>query len=157
MVQKAVFGAGCFWGVELEFSKLPGVVATQVGYGGGKIERPTYDDVCSGTTDHTEIVEISFDPAKISYQALVEKFFSLHDPTQLNRQGPDIGHQYRSVIFFQDAGQENIARAVRTELSAANRYAHPIMTAVEPAPVFWPAEEYHQQYLAKQGRGACHI
>lgn len=156
-MQTALFGAGCFWGIELAFSQMPGVVATKVGYSGGDLQNPRYDDVCSGTTGHTEVVQVSFDPAKISYHDLVEKFFTLHDPTQLNRQGPDIGHQYRSVVFTLDAEQEQMARAVRTQLSASNRYKHPVVTAIEPAPVFWPAEEYHQQYLVKQGRGACQI
>jgi peptide-methionine (S)-S-oxide reductase len=156
-MQTALFGAGCFWGIELAFSQTPGVVATKVGYSGGDLQNPRYDDVCSGTTGHTEVVQVSFDPDKISYHDLVEKFFTLHDPTQLNRQGPDIGHQYRSVVLTLDAEQEQIAREVRTQLSASNRYKHPVVTAIEPAPVFWPAEEYHQQYLAKQGRGACQI
>lgn len=152
---QALFGAGCFWGVEQSFSELPGVTATQVGYAGGTTERPTYDDVCNGTSGHTEVALVTFDPALVSYQTLVEKFFALHDPTQLNRQGPDIGHQYRSVIFFYDAEQEATARAVRTALTTANRYPHPIVTAIEPAPTFWPAEEYHQRYLQKRGGGAC--
>lgn len=156
-MQTALFGAGCFWGIELAFSQTPGVVATKVGYSGGDLQNPRYDDVCSGTTGHTEVVQVTFDPARISYHDLVEKFFTLHDPTQLNRQGPDIGHQYRSVVLTLDAEQEQIAREVRTQLSASNRYKHPVVTAIEPASIFWPAEEYHQQYLAKQGRGTCQI
>lgn len=156
-MQTAIFGAGCFWGVELTFSQLPGVVATEVGYSGGQTTHPTYDDICSGTTGHTEVVRVTFDPGQVSYQELVTKFFTLHDPTQLNRQGPDIGHQYRSVILTADAEQDRTARAVRTQLSAENRYAHPIVTAIEPAPTFWAAEAYHQQYLAKQGRGTCRV
>lgn len=156
-VQQAIFGAGCFWGVEQAFLETPGVTATQVGYSGGATERPTYDDVCSGTTGHTEVVLVQFDPAKLSYQQLVERFFAIHDPTQLNRQGPDIGHQYRSVIHFFDAEQEHTAREVRTALSTANRYAHPIVTAIEPAAPFWPAEEYHQKYVQKHGGGGCHV
>lgn len=154
-MQQAIFGAGCFWGVEQAFLETPGVIDTQVGYSGGATERPTYDDVCSGTTGHTEVVLVQFDPAKISYQALVERFFAIHDPTQLNRQGPDIGHQYRSVIHVVDAAQDETARTVRTALSQSNRYAHPIATAVEPAAPFWPAEEYHQKYHQKQGGGCC--
>jgi len=155
-LQQAMFGAGCFWGVEQAFATLAGVTATQVGYAGGELERPSYDDVCSGTTGHAEVVLVQFDPAQISYQALVEKFFALHDPTQLNRQGPDVGKQYRSVIFVCDAAQEETARAVRTALTTANRYPHPIVTAIEPAPTFWPAEEYHQKYFQKHG-GSCHV
>lgn len=154
-IKQAIFGAGCFWGVEQEFSQMAGVVATQVGYSGGTVERPTYDDVCSGASGHTEAVLVQYDPAQVSYQALVEKFFALHDPTQLNRQGPDIGHQYRSVIHFSDAEQEDIARAVRTALTTANRYKHPIVTAIEPAGTFWPAEDYHQKYLQKRGSSSC--
>lgn len=155
-MQQAIFGAGCFWGVEQAFGAMAGVLQTQVGYTGGALERPTYDDVCSGTSGHTEVVLVQFDPAQISYQALVDKFFILHDPTQLNRQGPDIGHQYRSVIHFFDAEQEETARSVRTALTTANRFKHPIVTAIEPAPPFWPAEEYHQKYLEKHAGGACH-
>ena len=131
-LQQAMFGAGCFWGVEQAFATLSGVTATQVGYAGGEVERPSYDDVCSGTTGHAEVVLVQFDPAQISYQALVEKFFALHDPTQLNRQGPDVGKQYRSVIFVFDAAQEETARAVRTALTTANRYPHP--TSLAPSP-----------------------
>ena len=156
-LQQAMFGAGCFWGVELAFGRVPGVAQTQAGYSGGVTERPGYDDVCSGTTGHTEVVLVLFDPAHVSYQTLVETFFTLHDPTQLNRQGPDVGHQYRSVIFTFDAEQEATARAVRTALSAAGRFKHPIVTAIEAAPKFWPAEDYHQKYLQKQGRGSCQI
>ena len=156
-METAVFGAGCFWGVEHGFSQIPGVGATKVGYSGGHTEAPRYEDVCSGTTGHTEVVEVKFDPNLISYQQLVEKFFTLHDPTQLNRQGPDIGHQYRSVIFTLNAEQDQVARAVRTQLSATNRYKHPIVTAIEAAQTFWPAEDYHQHYVQKQGQAACHI
>lgn len=151
--QQALFGAGCFWGVETAFTETPGVTATQVGYCGGNLDRPTYDDVCSGTSGHTEVVLVQFDPAKISYQALLERFFAIHDPTQLNRQGPDIGHQYRSVIHFFDAEQEHMARDFRTALSASGKHRHPIVTAIEPAPTFWPAEEYHQKYHQKHGGG----
>lgn len=154
--QQALFGAGCFWGVEQAFMDTPGVTATQVGYCGGNLDRPTYDDVCSGTTGHTEVVLVHFDPAKISYQALVERFFAIHDPTQLNRQGPDIGHQYRSVIHVYDAEQEHTAREVRTTLSASGKHSHPIVTAIEPAPAYWPAEEYHQKYHQKHG-GGCRV
>lgn len=156
-MQTALFGAGCFWGVELNFSEMPGVVATAVGYSGGTTTKPGYEDVCSGTTGHVEVVQVTFDPLKISYRDLVKKFFDLHDPTQMNRQGPDIGQQYRSVIFAADAGQDQVACAVLEELTAAKRYPRPIATTIEPAAIFWPAEEYHQHYLAKQGRGACGI
>jgi peptide-methionine (S)-S-oxide reductase len=156
MRERAIFGAGCFWGVQERFSALPGVLATTVGYAGGALPQPTYDAVCSGTSGHTEVVQVEFDPTVLTYQTLVETFFALHDPTQLNRQGPDIGHQYRSVIHCFDGAQEATARVVRTALTAANRYAHPIVTAIEPAVTFWPAEAYHQHYFKKNGGGGCH-
>lgn len=155
-MQQAMFGAGCFWGVELAFSRMPGVAATKAGYSGGDTERPSYEDVCGGLTGHAEVVLVNFDPARIGYRALVEQFFALHDPTQLDRQGPDIGAQYRSVIFAFDADQENTAHAVIAQLTAARRFPRLIATKIEPAQTFWPAEEYHQQYLAKQGRDSCH-
>ena len=155
--QQALFGAGCFWGVETAFTETPGVTATQVGYCGGNLDRPTYDDVCSGTSGHTEVVLVQFDPAKISYQALLERFFAIHDPTQLNRQGPDVGDQYRSGIWTVDEGQKKVAEEVLGELKTRKDFGEkPIVTIVESAKTFWPAEEYHQEYLAKNG-AACHV
>lgn len=154
-MEKATFGAGCFWGVQLAFDQTPGVVKTAVGYCGGKREHPTYAQVCSDATGHAEVVEIEFDPAVISYQALVEKFFDLHDPTQLNRQGPDIGSQYRSVVFVHSPEQQVVAEAVKAAIGP--QHARPVVTAIEPAKPFWPAEEYHQKYLQKRGRASCGI
>lgn len=148
-----LFGAGCFWGVQSTFDALPGVVATRVGYAGGTVAEPTYELVCTGQTGHAEVVEVTFDPAIIPFEALVHHFFALHDPTQINRQGPDIGTQYRSVIFVTSDEQNATARAViANELSRRS-----IVTRIEPAPDFWPAEEYHQKYLARRGRGSCVI
>lgn len=152
-VAQAMFGAGCFWGVQSAFDALPGVLKTQVGYAGGRRENPSYEQVCSDATGHAEVVWLEFDPAKISYETLVQHFFSLHDPTQLNRQGPDIGSQYRSVIFTYDDRQSELAAALRDGL----KLARPVVTQIVPAPAFWPAEEYHQKYLAKRGRNACHF
>jgi peptide-methionine (S)-S-oxide reductase len=156
-MEKATFGAGCFWGVEVRFGQIPGVVETAVGYEGGKLARPTYKDVCTDLTGHAEVVELDFDPAKVSYETLVRAFFELHDPTTLNRQGPDYGHQYRSAIFFHSPEQEATAKKVIEELSAAKRFARPIVTEVVPAQTFWRAEEYHQKYLEKRGAVSCHI
>ena len=149
----ATFGAGCFWGVEAAFRRLEGVTATRVGYAGGKTESPTYDDVCSGATGHAEVVEVTFEPGTVSYEDLLELFWDCHDPTQLDRQGPDVGTQYRSAIFVH--GGEQAAAAVASRDRAAERHDRPIATRIEPAPGFWPAEEYHQQYLAKRGQDAC--
>lgn len=156
-MEKATFGAGCFWGVEAEFGRMPGVVETAVGYEGGALEQPTYKDVCTDRTGHAEVVELTFDPAKVSYQRLVEAFFGLHDPTQLNRQGPDWGAQYRSAIFFHSPGQQETATKVIEQLTAAGKFSKPIVTQVVPAETFWRAEEYHQKYLAKRGAVSCHI
>ena len=157
-IEKATFGAGCFWGVEAEFAALPGVTATAVGYEGGSLERPTYDDVCTDTTGHAEVVEIDFDPVKIGYEQLLNAFFALHDPTTLNRQGPDWGTQYRSAIFYHTAEQEEEARAKIEALTAVGRYKPKrIVTQVAPAQTFWRAEEYHQRYLEKRGMSSCHI
>lgn len=156
-MEKATFGAGCFWGVEVAFQQLPGVVETAVGYAGGTQENPTYKEVCTDRTGHAEVVEITFDPAKISYSALLDAFFSLHDPTQLNRQGPDWGTQYRSVIFFHSPEQEQIARATIERLTKERKFPKPIVTQVVPAQTFWRAEEYHQKYLEKRGATSCHI
>lgn len=154
---KATFAAGCFWGVEARFQQLPGIVETAVGYEGGQLASPSYKDVCTDTTGHAEAVEIDYDPAQISYEQLLEAFFSLHDPTQLNRQGPDWGTQYRSVIFFHSPEQEVAAKATIARLTAEKRFPKPIVTQVVPAQTFWRAEEYHQKYLQKRGVLSCHI
>ena len=156
-MEKATFGAGCFWGVEARFQQTPGVVETAVGYEGGSLNNPTYKDVCTDRTGHAEVVELSFDPAKIGYEAVLDLFFELHDPTQVNRQGPDWGEQYRSVIFFHTPEQESAARATIVRLEASHRFAKPIATQVVQATAFWRAEEYHQKYLEKRGALSCHI
>lgn len=153
--EKATFGAGCFWGVESAFRDIPGVVDAAVGYEGGTLVNPRYEDVCTDETGHAEVVELTFDPAKVSYEKLVEAFFGLHNPTTLNRQGPDVGNQYRSVIFFHSPAQERVAREVLQR--AQPRFQKPIVTLVEPAQTFYKAEDYHQQYLAKRGLKHCHI
>jgi peptide-methionine (S)-S-oxide reductase len=156
--EKATFAAGCFWGVESSFAALPGVTATAVGYEGGSLARPSYKDVCTDQTGHAEVVELDFDPAQISFEQLLDAFFALHDPTTLNRQGPDRGTQYRSAVFFHSSEQEAQARAKIQQLTAEGRFApKPIVTQVEPAQTFWRAEDYHQQYLAKRGQASCHI
>ena len=155
--EKATFGAGCFWGVEEAFRHLPGVVDTAVGFMGGTLANPTYEDVCTGRTGHAEVVEVTYDPAQVSYQDLLDLFWSIHDPTTPNRQGPDVGTQYRSVIFYHTPEQEAAARASKQEVERSGRFRRPIVTAIEPAGTFWRAEEYHQQYLAKHGRGHCRI
>ena len=156
MMEKATFGAGCFWGVEVRFRELDGVGDAAVGYMGGEVESPTYEQVCTDTTGHAEVVEVVFDPEQISYEQLVREFFSLHDPTQVNRQGPDVGHQYRSVVFVHDDEQQRIAERVKRDLDDSGRFSRPIATVIEPAATFWRAEEYHQQYLARRG-GTCSI
>ncbi|HZS82235.1 MAG TPA: peptide-methionine (S)-S-oxide reductase MsrA [Stellaceae bacterium] len=156
-MEKATFGAGCFWGVEAEFRKLPGVVETAVGYSGGTTANPSYEDVCSDETGHAEVVEVTFDPAKIGYEQLLDVFWNAHDPTTLNRQGPDIGSQYRSAIFTHSPEQEAAARASKARLEASGRFRRPIVTEIVPAGPFWRAEEYHQQYLEKRGLAACHV
>lgn len=156
-IEKATFGAGCFWGVEARFAEMPGVIDTAVGYEGGDLEHPTYKEVCTDRTGHAEVVDIAFDPSRISYDELLDAFFALHDPTQVNRQGPDWGSQYRSVVFTQNEEQERLAKAKIAELNATGAYRRPIATQVEPARTFWKAEEYHQRYLEKRGMVACHI
>jgi peptide-methionine (S)-S-oxide reductase len=151
--KKATFGAGCFWGVEAAFRQLDGVTKTEVGYEGGTLDRPTYEDVCSHTTHHAEVVEVTYDPERISYDELLDVFWRKHDPTQLNRQGWDVGDQYRSVVFAHDEEQRTAAEASK-EREQAN-WRRPIVTVVEPAQTFWPAEDYHQQYLEKRGRATC--
>jgi methionine-S-sulfoxide reductase len=150
--QIATFGAGCFWQVEEELRRLDGVLETAVGYEGGHVENPTYEQVCTGTTGHTEVCQVTFDPARVSYEELLEKYLALHDPTQLNRQGPDVGFQYRSVIFVHSDEQGEAARRVLER--AQERFRDPIVTAIEPAAPFWRAEEYHQCYLEKRQGGA---
>jgi len=154
---KATFGAGCFWGVEATFRQTQGVTDAAVGYAGGETENPTYKQVCSGTTGHAEVVEVEYDPQQITYEQLLEAFFKLHDPTTLNRQGPDIGSQYRSAIFFHTPEQGAAAKAMVEQLDASDRFARPITTEVAPAPVFWRGEEYHQRYFEKNGGGSCAI
>jgi peptide-methionine (S)-S-oxide reductase len=151
--QKATFGAGCFWGVEAAFRQLDGVTKTEAGYEGGNLENPTYEDVCSHTTGHAEVVQVTYDPERISYDDLLQVFWGKHDPTQLNRQGWDVGDQYRSVIFFHD--QEQQEAAARSKAEEQTRHAQPVVTQIEPAQVFYVAEDYHQQYLEKRGRSTC--
>ena len=156
-MEKATFGAGCFWGVEATFRSIPGVVSTLVGYCGGKTDNPTYQDVCTDTTGHAEVVEITFDPAQLPYEQLLETFWKLHAPTTPNRQGPDVGSQYRSVIFFHSPAQETAARAARERLDQSGKFRHPVVTQIVPAAPFYKAEEYHQRYLEKRGLASCHI
>ena len=146
--ETATFGAGCFWQVEMAYKETPGVIETAVGYEGGHVDNPTYEQVCSGTTGHAEVTQVTFDPEQVSYEELVEKFWAVHDPTQLNRQGPDVGDQYRTVIFTQSNEQAEVAR--RSLEAAQTRFADPIVTTIEPATGFWRAEEYHQCYLQKR-------
>jgi peptide-methionine (S)-S-oxide reductase len=155
---KATFGAGCFWGVEMSFRRLDGVTDAAVGYAGGHTDNPTYHDVCGPGTGHAEVVEVEYDPARIGYEELLDAFFEMHDPTQVNRQGPDIGDQYRSVIFFHDSEQRAAAEKAKAELDASGRLARPVATLIEPAPTFWRAEEYHQRYIEKRGgHGGCAV
>ena len=153
----ATFGAGCFWGVEAAFRNVEGVTATAVGYEGGRADRPTYELVCAHTTGHAEVVQVEFDPQKVGYEQLLDVFWHEHDPTQLDRQGPDVGDQYRSVIFFHDEDQEKAARAALEAEEGSGRHRRPIVTQVVPAETFWPAEDYHQQYLEKRGLATCRI
>ena len=154
-MEKLTFGAGCFWHVEEEFRQVAGVTATQVGYMGGTKENPTYEEVCSHTTGHAEVVEVIYDPGRVSYDELLRVFWDCHDPTQLNRQGPDVGSNYRSVIFWHTPAQEAAAlRSLEAE-ERSGRHRRPIVTEIIPATTFWRAEEYHQQYLAKRGTGSC--
>ena len=155
-LQKATFGAGCFWGVEAEFRQLPkGVVSTAVGYEGGTMKNPTYRDVCTDRTGHAEVVEVEYDPEKVSYEDLLKVFWANHDPTTLNRQGPDVGTQYRSVIFYHTPEQQAAALASKEKLEKSGRYRRPIVTEIVPATSFYRAEEYHQQYLEKRGLSSC--
>ena len=154
---KATFAAGCFWGVEATFRQLPGVISTRVGYTGGNTANPTYKQVCTDTTGHAEAVEIDYDPAKLSYDKLLKVFWENHDPTQLNRQGPDWGKQYRSAIFFHTPEQETAAKASKEQLEKSHRFSKPVVTQIVPAVTFFEAEDYHQQYLEKKGLASCHI
>jgi peptide-methionine (S)-S-oxide reductase len=153
----ATFAAGCFWGVEAAFRQVPGVTATRVGYTGGTTTNPTYKQVCTDRTGHAEAVEVSYDPARVSYDDLLRVFWEIHDPTQRNRQGPDIGTQYRSAIFYHDAEQEAAARASKERLERSGAHKRPIVTEIVPAQTFYQAEDYHQQYLEKRGLATCRI
>ncbi len=155
--RKATFGAGCFWGVEVAFRQVPGVLDAEAGYEGGNLRNPSYEDVCSGRSGHAEVVEVTFDPARVTYEQLVDVFFTHHDPTTLNRQGPDRGSQYRSAIFYHDAEQRGVAEAAKERWNRSGRWRSPIVTEVAPASTFYRAEEYHQRYLEKHGLASCHI
>jgi methionine-S-sulfoxide reductase len=155
--QTAIFAAGCFWGVQYYFDQVPGVTKTIVGYTGGHVDHPSYEAVCTHTTGHAEAVKIVYDPAKVSYDTLLKQFFRMHDPTQLNRQGPDIGDSYRSAIFYADETQKKAARKMIDELNSSGQFKKPIVTTLEPASTFWPAEDYHQKYTERTGRGMCHV
>lgn len=156
-MEKATFAAGCFWGVEATFRALPGVTATRVGYTGGSLSNPSYKDVCTDRTGHAEAVEVTYDPTKVSYDELLKIFWENHDPTTLNRQGPDVGTQYRSAIFYHNFEQEAAARASKEKLEKSGAHRRPIVTEIVPAVEFWEAEDYHQQYLKKRGLAHCHI
>jgi peptide-methionine (S)-S-oxide reductase len=155
VTERATFGAGCFWGVEVAFRNVPGVVETAVGYEGGTTANPTYEDVCSHRTGHAEVVEVEYDPEQVSYEDLLDVFWDEHDPTQVNRQGPDVGSQYRSVVFFHTPEQEE--KALESRARAQAGFDRPIATEIVPAQPFWRAEDYHQQYLVKRGLATCRI
>lgn len=154
---QAVFGAGCFWGVEAAFRRTPGVLLTEVGYAGGSVLKPTYEQVCTDTTGHAEVVRVEYDPEEISFEKLLDVFFDNHNPTQLNRQGPDFGKQYRTVVFFADEAQRTAAEAAKEKLSASGKWPQPIVTQIVPLVNYFPAEDYHQQYLEKRGLSHCHL
>ncbi|MGO9127497.1 MAG: peptide-methionine (S)-S-oxide reductase MsrA [Terriglobales bacterium] len=156
-MSKAIFAAGCFWGVEATFRQLPGVISTRVGYTGGQTANPSYKDVCTDRTGHAEAVEVTYDPAQLAYEKLLGVFWENHDPTQVNRQGPDFGTQYRSAIFFTTPEQETAAHASKAALEKSHRFPKPIATQIVPAATFYEAEDYHQQYLEKKGLASCHI
>jgi peptide-methionine (S)-S-oxide reductase len=156
-MSKAIFAAGCFWGVEATFRQLPGVTSTRVGYTGGQTANPTYKEVCTDRTGHAEAVEVTYNPTQLSYDKLLDVFWENHDPTQVNRQGPDFGTQYRTAIFFTTPEQEAAARASKTALEKSHRFSKPIATQIVPAVTFYEAEDYHQQYLEKKGLASCHI
>ena len=151
MTEKAIFAAGCFWGIEAAFRRVDGVVSTAVGYTGGELDNPSYEDVCSGRTGHAEAVQVEFDPARVSYDQLLELFWQIHDPTTPNRQGPDVGTQYRSAIFFDGPGQEAAARDSKQRQADSGRFPRTIVTELLAAGTFWRAEDYHQQYFEKRG------
>jgi peptide-methionine (S)-S-oxide reductase len=157
MEKKATFGAGCFWGVEAAYRQIPGVISTRVGYLGGTLDNPTYRDVCSGRTGHAEVVEVTYDGERLTYDDMLTVFWDNHNPTTLNRQGPDIGTQYRSAIFYHDDEQKTAAVASKDERDKSGRYKTPIVTEITPASTFYEAEDYHQQYLEKRGLSSCHI
>jgi len=156
-METATFGAGCFWGVEETFRQIPGVLDTAVGYLGGHTQNPTYQDVCTDETGHAEVVQVTYDPAKVNYDRLLNVFWESHDPTTMNRQGPDIGTQYRSAILFHSPEQERLARASKEKMQASGKFRRPIVTEITPASTFYRAEDYHQKYLAKRGLSHCHI
>lgn len=153
----ATFGAGCFWGVEADFQKVEGVTATEVGYAGGSTGNPSYEDICTGETGHAEVVRLEFDPAIVSFEALLQVLWNSHDPTTMNRQGADRGTQYRSVIFFHDEAQRQAAEASKAALDASGRFSDPAVTAIEPVGSYYAAENYHQKYFEKQGIAACPV
>ena len=157
MSEIATFGAGCFWGVEANFRRIPGVLDAVSGYSGGHTDHPSYRDVCTDTTGHAEVVQVTFDPTKVTYDELLEVFWKIHDPTQVNRQGPDFGKQYRTAIFFHSPAQEAAAKKSKQALEASGKLQRPIATEITPAGPFWRAEEYHQRYLEKRGATDCHI
>ena len=156
-LEKATFGAGCFWGVEVAFRKVPGVADAAVGYLGGTMANPSYKDVCTGRTGHAEVVEVTYDPSRVKYEDLLNVFWTSHDPTTLNRQGPDRGTQYRSAIFYHNDAQRVAAIASKGHWEVSEKFGRPIVTEITPASTFYKAEEYHQRYLEKQGLASCHI
>ena len=156
-MQKATFAAGCFWGVEAAFRQVDGVVETTVGYTGGQLQQPSYEQVCSGATGHAEAVEVEFDPAKVSYEQLLDVFWQCHNPTQFNRQGPDVGTQYRSAVFYHNSEQQTVAGESKRKLEQSGQYNQPIVTEITAASAYFPAEEYHQQYLEKRGQSSCRL
>jgi peptide-methionine (S)-S-oxide reductase len=157
MQEIATFGAGCFWGIEAAFRRVPGVLDAVVGYSGGHTQNPNYREVCTDTTGHAEVVQVTFDPEKVSYDQLLDVFWTIHDPTQVNRQGPDSGAQYRTAIFFHSPEQEAKAKKSKQNLEASGKLRRPVATEITPAGPFWRAEEYHQRYLEKRGAASCHI
>lgn len=157
VIEKATFGAGCFWGVEHVFRRVEGVMSTAAGYAGGNVTNPTYEQVCSGRTGHSEVVQVTYDPSVVSYEKLLNIFWSMRNPTTLNRQGPDIGYQYRSVIFYHTDEQKDAAEASKRRLDESGTWSDPVVTAIEPAPAFYRAEEYHQRYYEKHGAGSCRV
>jgi peptide-methionine (S)-S-oxide reductase len=157
VTELATFGAGCFWGVEVTFRNVPGVTDALVGYLGGTMANPTYRDVCTGRTGHAEVVQVKYDPAEVSYDKLLDVFWENHDPTTFNRQGPDVGTQYRSAIFYHSPDQKRAAEESKASLEASGRFRRPIVTEITEASAFYPAEDYHQRYLEKRGLASCHI